>query len=155
MHAAIVNVEIICKMQGTRLNMLQSFQFLALALATTCTGGNTFTRYNMTNLFISLLTPYLLYPLKAISMTCSIFMMMSLALERYIAVAKPLSRVPSSHPGKFILKYLIPVLFASFLLNLPKFFLFHVSFINSSEIILSITQLRTNHYYITYYSWIR
>ena len=40
----------------------------------------------------SLLTPYLLYPMKAISLTCSIFMMMSLAMERYVAVYKPFSR---------------------------------------------------------------
>ena len=88
-------------------------------------------------------------------MTCSIFMMMALALERYIAVSRPFSRVPSSHSAKFILIYLIPVVFASFLLNLPKFFLFHVGFINSSDIVLSITELRTNHYYITHYSWVR
>lgn len=102
-----------------------------------------------------MLTPYLLYPLKSITMSCSIFMMMSLAMERYIAVTKPLSRVPSSHSGKLILRYLIPVVFASLLLNLPKFFLFRISFMNSSEVILSITELRTNHYYITYYSWTR
>ena len=106
-------------------------------------------------MFSSLLTPYVLYPLKAISMTCSIFMMMSLAIERYIAVSKPLSRVPSSHSAKFILRYLIPVIFCSFLLNLPKFFLFRVSFMNSSDVFISITELRTNHYYITYYSWTR
>ena len=107
------------------------------------------------HVYCRLLTPHFLYPLKAISMTFSIFLMMSLALERYIAVSKPLSRVPASNSGNLILVYIVPTIFGAFLLNLPKFFLFNVSVLNSTMLDFSITELRTNYFYITHYSWIR
>ena len=66
-----------------------------------------------------------------------------------------LYRVPSAHSIKFILRYLVPVVFGSLLLNLPKFCLFKFSFLNSTTVKLSITELRTNEFYITYYSWMR
>ena len=38
------------------------------------------------------LSPQLLYPLKDVFVSCSILMMLCLAIERYIALHKPFSR---------------------------------------------------------------
>ena len=83
------------------------------------------------------LSPQLIYPLKEMSLSCSIFMMVTLATERAIAIYKPFSRswknltsILIAHnrlnPGNnnnrsILLKYSLLVLLTSAALNSPKF----------------------------------
>ena len=46
----------------------------------------------ITILLFMFLSPQLIYPLKEVSLSCSILMMISLATERYIALYRPFSR---------------------------------------------------------------
>ena len=83
------------------------------------------------------LSPQLIYPLKEMSLSCSIFMMATLATERAIAIYKPFSRSWKNltsilivhnrlNPGNnnnrsILLKYSLLVLLTSAALNSPKF----------------------------------
>lgn len=75
------------------------------------------------------LTPYFLLPVKYMSMTGSIYMMMALAVERYIAVCKPFQRIPtlaqhgqaSRSRGRKLAKYILLVTFFSIAFNATKF----------------------------------
>jgi len=72
-----------------------------------------------------LLFPHLLYPLISIVFTASIYMTVAIAIERYIAVHYPIdySQAINSPEAckRRLLKYVIPVIFISTLLNIPKF----------------------------------
>jgi len=109
-----------------------------------------------------LTTPHILYPGKAISLTCSVFLMVSIALERYMAVYYPFSRIPFSNIDgsrkscfkKRLFIYIFPAIFFSILLNVFKFFESKVD-VNEEEVKLEITALRYNPTYISVNSWIR
>ena len=118
------------------------------------------------NLYI-ILFPHLINPIKNITVTCEGFLIMAIALERLLAVSKPiryrlgiLRRSQRVHALVFIL----PPLVFSVVLNIPKFFEYeHVNrnITNedeNSEIILDydMTDLRFHPDYIYYYiHWIR
>jgi len=72
-----------------------------------------------------LLFPHLLYPLISIVFTASIYMTVAIAIERYIAVHYPIdySQAINSPEAckRRLLKYVIPVIFISTFLNIPKF----------------------------------
>jgi hypothetical protein len=58
-------------------------------------------------------------------MTASIFMTVSIALERYIALQNPIAhRQAMNDTGaakRRLLKYIVPVIFLSVVVNIPKF----------------------------------
>ena len=111
--------------------------------------------------------PYFLYPLKNILMTCESYLLMSIALERLMAVARPLwyrqARLRLSgwwHAAVFIL----PTVVLSVSLNIPKFFELELVFTNvtdtANEVIqvrdFEPTPLRLDPDYILYYiHWTR
>merc|ERR1712223_2291972 len=72
-----------------------------------------------------LMFPHFLYPLLQIAVTASIYMTVAIATERYIAVHYPIdySQAINSPEAckRRLLKYVIPVIFISTLLNIPKF----------------------------------
>lgn len=75
-----------------------------------------------------LLTPYFLYPVKAIAMTGSVYIMISVAVERYIAVYHPFNRIPQNlqqgQGGSLrsrVIVYLLPVILFSIVFNITKF----------------------------------
>ena len=106
------------------------------------------------------LFPYILHPLNSVAMTGSIFMTIAVARERYIAVFQPifyhkLRNDKGTHCMR-ILKYFIPITFFSVSFNLPKFFEITVAQDGNGTVFNDVTDLRTNHFYITYYhSWLR
>ena len=106
------------------------------------------------------LFPFFLYPLNSIALTGSIFMTVALATERYIAVYFPLHyhkvlTDTTSHRGRF-LTYLLPITLIALIVNIPKFLESKVSHIEDGESFVDVTDLRTNHIYITYYhNWFR
>ncbi|XP_059098618.1 FMRFamide peptide receptor frpr-18-like [Tigriopus californicus] len=70
--------------------------------------------------------PYFLYPCLSIAMTCSVFMTVAVALERYIAVHYPIdySQAINSPEAcrRRLFKYVIPVVIMAVFVNAPKFF---------------------------------
>ena len=69
--------------------------------------------------------PYLWNPMKNILMSWETFLMMSIATERYLAVCHPL--VYRAHkvrhsPRVHMMTYIIPSVFISIIINIPKFF---------------------------------
>ena len=111
--------------------------------------------------------PHFLYPLKNILMSCESYLLMSIALERLIAVARPLwyrnasLRLSSWRHG---LVFVHPALIISVGLNIPKFFelqLFSVNVTDSNNVTrelrdFEVTRMRLNPDYIYYYiHWTR
>ena len=109
-----------------------------------------------------ILFPHLINPIKNITLTCEGFLIMAIALERLLAVAKPiryrlgiLRRSQRCHALVFVLP---PLVFSS-ILNIPKFFEYeHVNRNitnndDSMEIVLDydMTDLRVHPDYIYYY----
>ena len=102
-----------------------------------------------------LLFPYFLYPVSFIAMSCSTFSTISVALERYIAVYYPLhyNRIlmdATSHRGR-LLTYFVPIICLGIIINIPKFLESQVIFKENGSPQIGVTDLRTNHLYITYY----
>ena len=68
----------------------------------------------------------LVYPWRAISMCCSTYITVALALDRYHAVSNPSKYRASlrsfTHPIVNILQCTLPILFISILFNVPRFF---------------------------------
>ncbi len=66
-----------------------------------------------------------LYGLHNAIMTCSIYMTVVLAFERYLAVSKPIEYHNTVNSGKRwvrLARYVLPVLLLAVVFNLPKFF---------------------------------
>jgi len=109
-----------------------------------------------------LLTPYILYPGKAISLTCSIFMMVSIGVERCMAVFFPFSRIPligssglkSPCYKKRLFVYIFPVLFFSIFLNIFKF-LESKAIWKEGRVKVEIREIRYDPTYLTINSWVR
>ncbi|TRY67647.1 hypothetical protein TCAL_15804, partial [Tigriopus californicus] len=73
-----------------------------------------------------MLFPYLLYPGQNIAMTVSIFLIVAIAFERFLAVRNPIDYNQAMNDAAAIrlrlLKFLLPVIIFSVLFNLPMFF---------------------------------
>ena len=111
--------------------------------------------------------PHLLYPLKNILMTCESYLLMSIALERLLAVVRPIwyrnARLRLSgwwHAAVFIL----PTVILSVSLNVPKFFELELVYVNVTDTTnttrqvmdFAVTPLRLDPDYILYYiHWTR
>jgi hypothetical protein len=105
-----------------------------------------------------LMFPHFLHPLNSISMMCSIYMTVGVALERYRAVYYPLDynrrkQDTTSYMHRFV-TLLCPLMVFAFLFNIPKFFESEVIYHkdgNTTEIYLDVTELRMNDGYVTWY----
>jgi len=64
--------------------------------------------------------PYFHYPLYRLSLCCSIFIVVSITIERFLAVTKPHYRLVSN--VKRAVCYIVPCVLLAVLLNLSKFF---------------------------------
>ena len=107
-----------------------------------------------------LLFPKFLHPFHKIMFCSSIFMTVSISLERHIAVADPISlhlevRNDKKAKVKRFLKYLFPVLILSTIVNITKFF--EATTIHdetTQSVAIYPTDLRVNPDYMFYYSGI-
>ncbi len=82
------------------------------------------------------LFPHLLYPLQNIAMVASIYLIIVVALERYIAVSKPLTSFVGDQEGhrwRKVFNYVIPVTIFSVLFNLPTFFEFYIETVQGNK----------------------
>ena len=134
-----------------------------------------------------ILFPQVLYPAQNIFMSASIYLTCGITIERYIAVYYPINynkSVATSSSSKCrLIKYVIPIVALSILINVPKFFEAKVSYkrqfdsyegsqgVNDDQILKSIedtgdgndqilvpyihaTGIRKNEHYSIYYnSW--
>ena len=83
--------------------------------------------YATTNIQVYLF-PHVLYPLQNITMVASIYITVVVAVERYLAVSRPISAFVDDGHGKWkkVLAFAVPVLLFSVIFNIPTFFEFYV-----------------------------
>ena len=73
----------------------------------------------------TLVFPYAFYPLHNIMLVLSIYMTVTLAMERYRAISKPIDYhtiIVSGKQWERVFHYVVPVVIFSVLFNMPKFF---------------------------------
>jgi len=100
------------------------------------------------------LFPYFLYPLHNILLTCSIFMTISISIERYLAIFHPLVYRNRSYSWNLSC-HILPVLLLSVIINAPKFFESEVIHIDGGSYI-GLTAMRMDRDYAVYYqNWTR
>ena len=73
--------------------------------------------FNANSDVFTILYPYFLHPFTHIAMAGTIFMTLAITIERYLGLCHPLLN-PQSRKAWF---YIVPVVFVSTLLNVPKF----------------------------------
>jgi len=114
---------------------------------------------------------YFLYQLQSMAIVSSIFTTVVLALERCLAVAKPIeyhNAIQGANPWRRVMNYIVPVIIISVVFNTPKYFeieTYEVKSTNSGngnesstgndeDVIVSVkaTDLRMNDDYIFYYN---
>ena len=121
-----------------------------------------------TYLYQELLASFL-YPAIHITMYCSTYMTVVLALDRYNSVSQPSkynSATRTTHPTIYVLRYIIPVTLLSVVFNVPKYFDLEIKQqanipeMNNSNMItptisptytLAQTGLRKNQEYVFWY----
>jgi len=100
------------------------------------------------------LFPYFLYPLHNILLTSSIFMTISISIERYLAIFHPLVYRNRSYSWNLSC-HILPVLGLAVLINAPKFFESKVVYDGENSMI-ELTELRRDMNYAVYYqNWTR
>ena len=106
--------------------------------------------------------PYFIFPLKNILLSCETYLLMSIALERLIAVVRPLwyrtarLRLSSWYHS---LVFILPTLIISVSFNIPKFFELQLVSVNTTDSNnvtkevweFEVTPLRLDPNYIKYY----
>jgi len=156
----------------TRKEMLSSFNLLLVALSVfdSCYLVGAFMEsvrlsFDMATDIHKQLFPYLLYPGQMFALTGSIFMIVAITFERYIAVHNPLDYNLAMNDADAIktrlAKYLLPVVVSAAIFNIPKFFESYVKFTeeqdengqNVTKVELDITELRVHPVYSTYDNW--
>ena len=84
-----------------------------------------------------ILFPKLLYPIRIVSLTASIFMTVGIAYERYIAIKQPIRHRQAMRSAKFrrinLLKYILSTTACAIIFNIPKFFEVEIQW-NASKI---------------------
>ena len=94
-----------------------------------------------------ILYPHVTLPLTNISLTASIFLIIVIAHERYVAVRYPISHRQSLISAKFrrmlLLKYIVCVIISTLIINAPKFFeaelIWRCNQYNSTDLVFSNT----------------
>jgi hypothetical protein len=107
--------------------------------------------------------PHFLHPWNSISMMCSIYMTVGVAMERYVAVYHPLEynrrQQDSTSYSHHIITFICPLLVFAALFNISKFFESEVIYYkagNVTELYLDVTDLRMNDLNVTWYiNWAR
>merc|ERR1712123_192300 len=100
------------------------------------------------------LFPYFLYPLHNILLTSSIFMTISISVERYLAIFHPLVYRNRSYSWNLSC-HILPVLGLSVIINAPKFFESEVIYDGENSRI-GLTEMRFDRNYAVYYqNWTR
>lgn len=90
-----------------------------------CGGINyTFRGFNSESDVYTILLPYFFHPFSHIAMAGTIFMTLAITIERYLGLCHPLLN-PQSRKAWF---YVVPVVFVSTLLNVPKFMEINLKF---------------------------
>ena len=115
-----------------------------------------------------LLFPYLLWPFTQIVFTCSIFMTVAIAVERFIAVHYPINYSQAMHEAnaltKRIVKYVSAVTFLSIVFTITRFFEAKIVYESETDPMTNVTyqrpvlhptELRTAPLYTAYFNWSR
>ena len=115
-----------------------------------------------------ILFPYLLWPFTQIVFTCSIFMTVAIAVERFIAVHYPINYSQAMHEAnaltKRIVKYVSAVTFLSLIFTITRFFEAKVVYEEEMDPLTNVTyqvpvlhptELRTAPLYTAYFNWSR
>ena len=103
------------------------------------------------------LFPKILYPFKVIVLCSSIFMVVAISVERYIAVTRPIRlhlrlRHNNKEQIKRFMKYVCPVFMFSVIINGSKFFETYTILNDDTGLLrIEITTLRQSPDYIIYY----
>ena len=114
-------------------------------------------QYQLTTQVHIFLFPKVLYPLSSVTLCISIYMVVAISMERYIAVTRPISlhlEMENSKRAqvKRFLKYLLPVVLFSILFNIPKFFDVHSKHNDETERLeFHMTKFRLHPDYMIYY----
>merc|ERR1712013_906478 len=110
--------------------------------------GGLFTQYHH-HLF-----PYFLHPFHNILLTCTIFITISISIERYLVIFH--NNYYKKRSGFCtIICHVIPVIFLSIIINIPVFFASKVM-VSGEATWLAVTDLRLSYPYIVYYQhWTR
>ena len=115
------------------------------------------------NDLLIMLKPYFLHPLNSISMMCSIYMTIGVAMERYTAVYHPMEynrrQQDTTSKTHYIITFLSPLIILAILFNIPKFFeseVKHYQEGNTTKLYWDVTDFRMNDMYVTWYiNWAR
>ena len=93
--------------------------------------------FNFENSILIILFPHVIYPIRNMAFTASIFMTMAIAYERYSAIKYPIQHYQLLRSRKFrrkmLLRYISIVIIFAMVFNLPKFFETKIQWICISE----------------------
>ena len=82
--------------------------------------------FNFENTVLILLFPHVIYPIRNMAFTASIFMTVAIAYERYSAIKYPIQHYQLLRSRKFrrnmLTRYILIVIVFAIVFNLPKFF---------------------------------
>ena len=118
--------------------------------------------FNLASDLHLMLFPYLLYPGQQTAMTISIFLIVAITFERYVAVHNPIDYQQAMNDAyavpRRLLKYLLPVIVCAVAFNVPRFFEATWDYVqdpetNVTHVRLNVTELRINPIYSTYVNW--
>lgn len=96
------------------------------------------------------MAPKFFYPFHNILLTISIFMTVSISIERYLAVFHPLVYRNRSYTWNLFC-HILPVLLVSCLINIPKFFESQMIWNDDNTTSIEITDMRLNKNYVIIY----
>jgi len=102
--------------------------------------------------FYTLTFPYLIYPFINIGISGTIFMTVAISIERFLGVCYPLHLPPHTRKARF---YIIPVVFLSFCINIPKFLEARVTWHDENSQIQVLMQEMDDVALMRNISWIR
>ncbi|TRY71537.1 hypothetical protein TCAL_12499 [Tigriopus californicus] len=97
---------------------------------------------------------YFLYPFTTVAYSGGVYMTVTITIERFVAVCRPHSYRESlvhTSPGIRALKYVLPVIVFSLVLNIPKFLEIEVHFVNGSSQ-YTLSEIRRNPNFIWWYT---
>jgi len=100
------------------------------------------------------LFPYFLYPLHNILLTCSIFMTISISIERYLAIFHPLVYRNRSYSWN-LMCHILPVISLAVIINIPKFMESEVHYVGETSQIRPTAMRFDRAYAVFYQNWTR
>jgi len=110
-------------------------------------GGINYTMkaFELANTRIYTLTfPYIIYPFTSIGLSGTIFMTVAISIERFLGVCYPLHLPPHTRKSWF---YILPVIFLSICINIPKFLEARVTWHNEEPHIQVLLEEMEEHPY--------